>query len=137
MYHSRDIIPVKLDPARAAPMALLAIVNSRLISWWHSLRSPKAKKALFPKVLVSDVKRIPVAKAVPRGDADDPRVDKLCALAERMCDLVSCGARTPQAKTSQAREVAATDRAIDRLVYDLYGLTDDEIAIVESAMQRT
>ena len=27
----------------------------------------------------------------------------------------------------------ATDRLIDRLVYDLYGLTDEEIAIVEEA----
>jgi hypothetical protein len=27
--------------------------------------------------------------------------------------------------------IAATDKEIDRLVYDLYGLTDDEIAIVE------
>jgi len=29
------------------------------------------------------------------------------------------------------RQIDATDRAIDRLVYDLYGLTDEEIAIVE------
>jgi hypothetical protein len=29
------------------------------------------------------------------------------------------------------RQIAATDREIDRLVYDLYGLTEEEIAIVE------
>ena len=29
------------------------------------------------------------------------------------------------------RQIEATDREIDRLVYELYGLTDDEIAIVE------
>ena len=29
----------------------------------------------------------------------------------------------------------ATDRQIDRLVYDLYGLTDEEIRIVEEAAQ--
>jgi hypothetical protein len=27
--------------------------------------------------------------------------------------------------------IVTTDKEIDRLVYDLYGLTDDEIAIVE------
>ncbi len=27
--------------------------------------------------------------------------------------------------------IAATDRQIDRLVYDLYGLTEEEIRIVE------
>jgi len=29
------------------------------------------------------------------------------------------------------REIEATDRQIDRLVYELYGLTEDEIKIVE------
>ena len=29
------------------------------------------------------------------------------------------------------REIESTDKAIDKLVYELYGLTDDEIKIVE------
>lgn len=29
------------------------------------------------------------------------------------------------------RQISATDTQIDALVYELYGLTDDEIAIVE------
>jgi hypothetical protein len=31
------------------------------------------------------------------------------------------------------RQIAATDRQIDALVYELYGLTDEEIRIVEGA----
>jgi hypothetical protein len=31
------------------------------------------------------------------------------------------------------RQIDATDAQIDRLVYDLYGLTEEEIAIVEGA----
>jgi hypothetical protein len=31
------------------------------------------------------------------------------------------------------RQIDATDAEIDRLVYDLYGLTTDEVAIVEEA----
>ena len=42
-------------------------------------------------------------------------------------------AKTPTAKTAIQRQIDATDRQIDRLVYDLYGLTEDEIAIVEEA----
>ena len=30
--------------------------------------------------------------------------------------------------------IATTDRKIDRAVYELYGLTEEEIAIVEGAM---
>jgi hypothetical protein len=33
--------------------------------------------------------------------------------------------------------IAATDAQIDQLVYELYGLTDDEIKIVEEATQTT
>ena len=33
------------------------------------------------------------------------------------------------------RQIDGTDRQIDQLVYELYGLTDDEIRIVEEATQ--
>jgi len=32
-------------------------------------------------------------------------------------------------------KIAATDRQIDRLVYELYGLTEEEIRIVEEAVR--
>jgi hypothetical protein len=41
--------------------------------------------------------------------------------------------RTPHEKTALERQIAATDRDIDRLVYDLYGLSETEIRIVEGA----
>ena len=31
------------------------------------------------------------------------------------------------------REIEKTDREIDRMVYELYGLTEEEIAIVENS----
>lgn len=40
-------------------------------------------------------------------------------------------ARAPQDRTALERQIAATDTEIDRLAYQLYGLTDDEIKIVE------
>ena len=46
---------------------------------------------------------------------------------------VSTSARTAHDKTLLQRQIAAADRQIDRLVYDLYGLSDAEIAIVEGA----
>ena len=54
-------------------------------------------------------------------------------LVEQMLALhkQSAAAQTPQEHTALARQIAATDTQIDRLVYDLYGLTDDEIHIVE------
>lgn len=40
----------------------------------------------------------------------------------------------PDTITSQ-RQIDATDARIDRLVYELYGLTEDEIKIVEEALK--
>jgi hypothetical protein len=42
-------------------------------------------------------------------------------------------ARTPQGKISLERQIAAPDAQIDRLVYGLYGFTEEEIEIVEKA----
>jgi hypothetical protein len=39
------------------------------------------------------------------------------------------------ARTRLERQIAATDGEIDRLVYELYGLTAEEIRIVEGATQ--
>ncbi|MGV8176070.1 MAG: hypothetical protein ACP5OU_10255 [Methanothrix sp.] len=36
-------------------------------------------------------------------------------------------------RTLIARRIEATDRQIDALVYELYGLTEEEIGIVEAA----
>ena len=54
-------------------------------------------------------------------------------LVEQMLELHPklAGARTPQEKTALERQIAATDTQIDTLVYELYGLTAEEIAIVE------
>ena len=41
--------------------------------------------------------------------------------------------KLPQRREQVQREIDATDRQIDQLVYQLYALTDDEIRIVEEA----
>lgn len=42
-----------------------------------------------------------------------------------------CYAKLGSEKEMIQRRINATDAEIDRLVYELYGLTDEEIAIVE------
>lgn len=42
-------------------------------------------------------------------------------------------AKTEHERTSIQRQIDATDARIDRLVYELYGLYEEEIAIVEEA----
>ncbi|MDD5025472.1 MAG: hypothetical protein PHN79_10275 [Methanoregula sp.] len=57
----------------------------------------------------------------------------MVALVTQMLDLNKRlqDARLEQDKTQLSRQIAATDASIDKLVYELYGLTEEEIAIVE------
>jgi len=56
-------------------------------------------------------------------------------LVERMLDLHKQlpKAKTPHESEALQRQIAFTDRQIDELVYELYGLTKDEIRVVEGA----
>ncbi len=61
------------------------------------------------------------------------RHDRMVGLVERMLDAQRklAGAAVPAERDLYRRQVEATDRAIDALVYALYGLTDEEIRVVE------
>ena len=48
-----------------------------------------------------------------------------------MLELHKQSARTPQEQERIRGEIESTDRAIDALVYKLYGVTEEEIRIVE------
>ncbi|PKO22714.1 MAG: hypothetical protein CVU38_07965 [Chloroflexi bacterium HGW-Chloroflexi-1] len=56
------------------------------------------------------------------------RVDR-----KRMLDLHRrvAAESVPHVKTALQRQIAGTDREIDRLVYELYGLTEAEVWVVE------
>jgi len=73
------------------------------------------------------------------ADATDvARHDRVVALVEAMLDLHRklVTAVTGQEKAVLQRQIVATDRLIDRLVYELYGLTEEEVGIVEGLDHR-
>jgi hypothetical protein len=59
----------------------------------------------------------------------------MVSLVESMLDLHKqlLAARTEHDKTLIQRQIDFTDGRIDKLVYELYGLTEEEIEIVEEA----
>jgi hypothetical protein len=58
--------------------------------------------------------------------------DKLVSLVGRMLALHKQSPRSPQEQEMVKREIKpSADGRIDRLVYDLYGLSEEEIKIVE------
>lgn len=113
---------------------LLALVNSRLLRWY------------FPKVSASFrggwrsanrqfLSQLPIRPISFSDPADKSRHDRMVSLVESMLALHKrhALATSEREKTVLQRQIDATDRKIDKLVYDLYGLTAEEIAIVEGA----
>ena len=69
---------------------------------------------------------------------DTSHYDRMVSLVEQMLVLHKQlpEAGTPHEKTALERQIEATDGQIDALVYELYGLTEEEIGIVEEADKR-
>ena len=96
---------------------LWATLNSKLATFFHFNHAPKATKGAFPKILVKDIKEFPLPSI------DDGVKINLEMLVDKI--LFSKEAN-PKADTSKI------EKEIDRLVYELYELTDEEIAIIEN-----
>jgi hypothetical protein len=127
-------VVVRRDDAPAVRY-LLGIINSTLLNWYYHILNPEVGEALA-EVKRTNVARLPIRICRLANRSDRVRHDELIALVERILKLHEqfAAARTPEAQERLQREIAQTDRAIDQLVYQLYDLTRDEIAIVEQAI---
>jgi hypothetical protein len=67
------------------------------------------------------------AVATKDGDKIIDRVTHRISLASQLES-----AKNPESKTRLQREIDATDRRIDQLVFELHGLTDEEIALLDA-----
>ncbi len=110
---------------------VLAVLNSRLIRWFVE-KTFTAYKLLFPQLNQTTIEELPIAN--PSGSARS----RMVKLVDRMLEMhkALAAAGRPQEKERLRREIESTDAKIDQLVYELYGLTDDEIRIVEEATER-
>jgi hypothetical protein len=111
---------------------LLGVINSRLLTFYFQRISSCFQGGWFayePRYL----KRIPLRKIDSLNSEDVARHDRMVSLVERMLDLHKQLAATKgeHERTMLQRQIEATDQQIDALVYELYGLTEEEIRIVE------
>ncbi len=133
LYHSRDVIPIKIDSVLPHPFYFLSIINSQLITWYHHRKNPKAQKGLFPKVLVSDLAKIPIHTINVSDPADKARHDHIVNLVGQMLEAKEklANAKTEAETNRLEMQCQTIDRRIDEAVYELYGLTEDEIRVLE------
>jgi Cys-tRNA synthase (O-phospho-L-seryl-tRNA:Cys-tRNA synthase) len=82
---------------------------------------------------MTDLKQLPIRTIEFSNPSEKAQHDKLVALVESMLELQKKyhEARMEIDKGLYERRIRVVDAQIDRLVYDLYGLTDEEVKVVE------
>jgi hypothetical protein len=113
---------------------LLGLLNAKLIRWYFPFVSAPFRGG-WMSANRQFLSQLPICAINFSDPTDKSRHDKMVSLVEQMLSLnkQSASAKTAHDKTILQRQIDATDKQIDNLVYELYGLTEEEIKIVESS----
>jgi len=111
---------------------LQVLLNSHLLDWYlHQISSPfRGGYWSYGKRFIE---QLPIRVINFSNSTDKARHGKMVKLVEQMLSLHKqlAAAKTPDEETRIQRHIDATDQQIDSLVYELYGLNEKEIQIVE------
>ncbi len=112
---------------------VLGLLNSKLINFYHQKRFLDEFKMRFQKVLIRDCKRFPIRPIDFDNPTDVAKHDKMVGLVERMLELnrKKAAENNPETLRLIETQITATDRQLDRLVYNLYDLTEEQVELVE------
>ncbi len=114
---------------------LLGVINSRLMNFFFKKYFTTKKKDIFPEFQKYQLDNLPIRVLNLDDSGDKDKHDKVVRLVEQF--LTAQGhlseAHTDRDKSYYENKCVAVDNQINRLVYELYGLTDEEVAIVEEA----
>lgn len=105
---------------------LLSILNSKAMDFYYRNLSSTYRGG-YLRYIYQYMAQLPIPIL------DDKVKGKLEAVVEQIMNLYLSlnKAKTPQERTTLQRQIEATDKQIDQLVYQLYELTEEEIRIVE------
>jgi len=114
---------------------LLGILNSKLITFYYSKIAALIRGG-YLRFFTQDIAKLPIYVPDFDNPDDKTRHDRMVALVTVMLDLHKhlSHAKTDQEKRLIQQEIESTDKQIDSLVYGIYGLTIDEIAVVEETL---
>ncbi|MAU14645.1 MAG: type II restriction endonuclease [Muricauda sp.] len=110
-------VAVPFEESKTDLHSFLAVLNSKLYGFFFR-KFYSEEDDLFPKIKVNELKRLPYKP--PNKEIEN----RLIELARKIISLK---------KENQVTNVSDLENEIDQLVYQLYGLTEEEIAIIESA----
>ncbi|GAB1401671.1 hypothetical protein MASR1M68_05820 [Elusimicrobiota bacterium] len=107
---------------------LLALLNSKPVNYYFKYYN------FTNHVPIGEVKKIPIPKIDLTNKKQKEQHDRIIELVEQMLEIQkqSHSAKTESDKQFYQKKADIIDKQIDTLVYELYGLTQEEIKIIES-----
>jgi len=122
------------DAVPESDLYVLGLLNSALLDFFLK-RVSTVIRGGYVRYFTQYIEQLPFRPIDFSDRKDKNRHDKMVQLVEAMLDLHKKlpKARTEHEKTVIERQINAIDRQIDRLVYELYDLTEEEIAVVEES----
>ena len=112
---------------------LLGLLNSKLLDYFLKKISTPFQGGYFA-FNKQYIQQLPIRTINFNEPAEKSAHDKIVALVDSMLALHKslALAQSPVEKQRLKKYIKSTDDGIDKLVYDLYGLSQEEIRIVES-----
>ncbi len=117
-YLLNDLNSMNIVRIQESPLFVLAILNSKLMSYWFVNTFGKMQRRIFPQFKINELKRFPIVRNVSVKNKQ-----KLVDLAQK-CQLEKL--QNPQA------DITTYESQIDKIIYKLYNLTNAEIKIIEN-----
>ncbi|HYM19793.1 MAG TPA: TaqI-like C-terminal specificity domain-containing protein [Candidatus Kapabacteria bacterium] len=111
---------------------ILGLFNSRMMNFYYQSLIPETGKA-FAEVKAVYVKSLPFRNLDLANPGDKHRHDEVVNLVDQILEAKKrlATARSESERTQLERKCEYLDAEIDKRVYELYGLTEEEIAVVE------
>lgn len=107
---------------------LLGVINSRLLSNWFIRTFDKFQRKIFPQFKVNELASFPIYPATQTQQKTIiSLVEKILLLNKKFYGVEKNSNEWEKLKT----EIEKTDTKIDQEVYKLYGLTNEEVKVVE------
>jgi len=127
-----DINSMVVFDFKCHPLYLLAVLNSRIMTFWFANTFDKFQRKTFPQFKVKELAIFPIPNA---NEAEQERIAKY---AQQMLDLhkeLQATSANTDKWHSLKNEIEKIEREIDELVYKLYGLNNEEIKIIEQSSE--
>lgn len=190
LYNRSNIAIIEKANSNISLIYILAVLNSKLLSYYFVKNTAKSVRKLFPKIILNDLRKFPIKKINP--DSQIPfienadkiltlnkdlqavnrkfgnyfsgqyKLEKLPKKLENWSELtfadfitelnkaIKTVGQTPLTKKDEFEwldlfeenktkaqtlksQIETTEKAIDKMVYELYGLSEEEISIIENS----